>query len=108
MKKEKEKMDAQYRKGYVDGYRKAMEDITENGITREAQTTDDALLETLPLAKRTIACLHRSDIYRIGELLALDRYQIWALSGIGAGSRREIAKALYERGVLSTDWLIYL
>jgi len=70
------------------------------GITPEAYNT---LVESLKLSARTLNCLKRAGINRVGEVLALPRSELLKIRNFGQKSINELFEVLSTEGLLPSD-----
>lgn len=104
----KKEVDAQYRKGYLAGYRAAMAEsgkdvppVAEAGIL-------DLPIETMELSRRAYNALHRAGCRYIREVAAMKEEEILRVRCMGPKSAAEIARALQKSGIGCTEWYQFL
>jgi DNA-directed RNA polymerase subunit alpha len=63
----------------------------------------DVAVETLDLSSRTLNCLKRASLHRVGEVLELKREDLLKIRNFGEKSLNEIYDKLDELGLTSPD-----
>ncbi len=67
------------------------------GVSHEVYNT---LIETLDLSARTLNCLKRANVNRVGEVLAMSKTDLLNIRNFGQKSLEELSDALVARGML--------
>ncbi len=98
-----------YGRGYMDGYRAALEDNAA-GTLPGSGNKDVALLSIahLELSARAWNCLTRQGCSTIGDVMALPADTILRMRNLGVKSAAEIARALEKFQITDTAWRPFL
>ena len=94
---------------YRQGYYKGLEDAKGS----KGSTSPDPALLSLPiqglaLSPRSLNALSQAGLSTLGDLAALDEYQIMAIRGLGAKNAGILARTLAESGLSGTAWEKFL
>ena len=91
-----------YHEGYMAGYQRGIED------SRTGVQTPPALLDCplrfLNLSTRPFNSLDRAGYRRIGDIVSLNRQEIWKIRSLGTKGLHEIALALWDAGIRDSRW----
>lgn len=94
-----------YYKGFIEGYQRGIEDCKSGKeTTRVDPECLDCPLQFLNLSTRTFNSLNRAGYSRIQDIVSLRKQEIWKIRNLGIKGLREIAWALWERGIRYTEW----
>lgn len=101
----KKSADKAYHRGYRAGYRQGLEDghskPIPNGPSEELLRQP---VQGLDLPNYVKNSLHKRGYDRVGDLISLTNYEIWALRGIGNKGIAMVACLLQSMGIYETEW----
>ena len=101
--------DSLYYKGYVEGYREAVEDIACGKTTNMVEKSISNLpIEAMTLSTRAYHCLTRAGCAYIADVTALSGHTIATMRNMGAKTASEIAHWLDAHGICNSAWVSYL
>lgn len=94
-----------YHKGYLAGYRRGIEDgkSGRGGAQVESELLD-LPIQFLNLSTRPFNSLDRADYRTIRDIVSLSQQEIRKIRNLGMKGLREIAGALWERGIRDSAW----
>ncbi len=98
----KKQLDDTQRRGYQSGYAAGYQDAQAGA--KPGCELREMPLEILILPRKIENCLREHGCRRVGDLLDMDRYDIYGIMGVGAKSASQIAWALQENGIVGTAW----
>ena len=91
-----------YHEGYIAGYQRGMEDGRAGMQTPPALL--DCPLQFLNLSTRPFNSLDRAGYRTVGDIVSLNRQEIWKIRSLGAKGLHEIAQALWDAGIRDSRW----
>lgn len=101
--------DAQYRKGYVAGYRDGLKAASQG---KQAEQTvgnlPDLPIDAIPISARARNCLIRAGCSYTSDVAKMEEYKIATMRNLGFKSAAEIARWLDEQGIHYSAWCKYL
>ena len=94
-----------YYQGYFDGYRRGIEDVKSGKAGNQMEPAlHDKPIQFLNLSTRPFNSLDRAGYRTIQDIVALNREEIWKIRNLGTKGLREIARALWDRGIRDSEW----